>query len=126
MSPLPEARDALFKVFARGLFRRDMDLLYTAATEDFLWSWHDGLLATKALRGGAAILAHLDEQKSLFSEQAFHEVAYHHLPDTSFMTFRVSETLRATGARREQQGIERYTFRDGKIAAKDVYRKPVA
>ena len=42
------------------------------------------------------------------------------------MTFRVSETLRATGEQREQRGIESYTFRDGKLATKDVYRKPVA
>jgi hypothetical protein len=41
------------------------------------------------------------------------------------MTFRVSETVRATGEEREQRGIERYTFEDGKIATKDVYRKPI-
>jgi hypothetical protein len=62
----------------------------------------------------------------LFSAQRFHDVVYHHLPDTTFMTFRVSETARATGAERQQRGIERYTFRDGKIAIKDVYRKPIA
>ena len=28
----------------------------------------------------------------------------------TFMTFRVSETLRATGEQREQRGIESYTF----------------
>ena len=42
------------------------------------------------------------------------------------MTFRVSETLRASGEQREQRGIESYSFRDGKLATKDVYRKPVA
>jgi hypothetical protein len=41
------------------------------------------------------------------------------------MTFRVSETVRMTGEHREQRGIERYTFEGGKIATKDVYRKPV-
>ena len=41
------------------------------------------------------------------------------------MSFRVSETVRATGAQREQRGIERYTFRDGRVATKDVYRKPI-
>jgi hypothetical protein len=41
------------------------------------------------------------------------------------MTFRVSETLKDTGEQREQRGIERYTFRDGMLATKDVYRKPV-
>ena len=42
------------------------------------------------------------------------------------MSFRVSETARATGAEREQRGIERYTFADGRIATKDVYRKPIS
>ena len=42
------------------------------------------------------------------------------------MTFRVSETLRASGEQGEQRGIESYSFRDGKLATKDVYRKPVA
>ena len=48
------------------------------------------------------------------------------MPDISFMTFRVSEVVAATGEQREQQGIERYAFRDGKLSVKDVYRKPVA
>jgi hypothetical protein len=52
-------------------------------------------------------------------------VVYHHAGDISFMTFRVSETLRASGEQREQRGIERYTFRDGRLATKDVYRKPI-
>ena len=41
------------------------------------------------------------------------------------MTFRVSETVRAAGDQREQCGIERYSFKDGRLATKDVYRKPV-
>lgn len=40
------------------------------------------------------------------------------------MTFRLIETDKATGATREEAGIERYTFKDGRIALKDVYRKP--
>lgn len=48
-----------------------------------------------------------------------------HVGDVSFMTFGVSELLRSTGEKREQRGIERYTFEGGKIATKDLYRKPV-
>jgi hypothetical protein len=33
--------------------------------------------------------------------------------------------VRATGEAREQRGIEVYTFGDGKLATKDVYRKPI-
>jgi ketosteroid isomerase-like protein len=125
MIPSPAERDELFKRFARALFRGDIDALYQAVTTDFVWSFHDGLAVTKSLQGPDAIVAHLAEQKRLFSAQRFHDVAYHHAGDISFMTFRVSETVRATGEQREQHGIERYTFKDGKLATKDVYRKPI-
>ena len=125
MIPSPAERDELFKGFARALFKGDLEALETVVAPGFLWSFHDGVGTTKSLTGLAAIREHLDQQKTLFSSQRFHEVAYHHLPDTTFMTFRVSETLRETGEQREQRGIERYTFKGGKIATKDVYRKPV-
>jgi ketosteroid isomerase-like protein len=126
VAPSPAERDELFKGFARALFKGDIDALYRVVTPDFLWSFHDGGIVTKPLAGAAAIRAHLTEQKSLFSAQRFHEVVYHHAGDMTFMTFRVSETLRATGEQREQRGVESYTFADGKLATKDVYRKAVA
>jgi len=125
MAPSPTQRDELFKKFARALFRGDIDALYEVVTTDFVWSFHDGLAVTKSLANVEAIRAHLAEQKALFSAQRFHDVAYHHSGDMSFMTFRVSETVRATGEAREQRGIEAYTFRDGQLATKDVYRKPI-
>ena len=125
MAPSFADRDELFKGFARALFNGDIDALYEVVTSDFLWSFHDGLGLTKSLAGPNAIRAHLVEQKTLFSAQRFHEVAYHHAPDITFMTFRVSETVRASGEAREQHGIERYTFKDGRLATKDVYRKPI-
>ena len=125
MVPSPAERDELLKGFARALFKNDMDALYQIVTPDFLWSFHDGLGTTKALTGPVAIREHLAGQKALFSEQRFHEVAYHHAGEMTFMTFRVSETVRASGEQREQRGIERYTFRDGMLATKDVYRKPI-
>ena len=67
----------------------------------------------------------MDERRDFYSAHRFHDVVYHHLPDVSFMTFRVSETVRTIGEAREQTGIERYTFKGGRIAIKDVYRKPV-
>jgi len=125
MTPSPAERDELFKGFARALFKGDMDALYETVTPDFVWSFHDGLLATKTLSGPDAISAHIAEQNALFSARRFHDVTYHHAGDFSFMTFRVSETVRATGEAREQRGIECYTFRDGRLATKDVYRKPI-
>jgi ketosteroid isomerase-like protein len=126
MAPSSAERDQLFKGFARALFKGDMDALYSVVTPDFLWTFHDGFAVTKSLADPAAIAGHLAEQKVLFSAQCFHDVAYHHSGDMTFMTFRVSETVRATGEQREQRGVESYTFRDGKLATKDVYRKPVA
>lgn len=126
MIPSPAERGDLLKGFARALFKSDMDALYKVVTPDFLWSFHDGLVTTRTLGDSHAIRAHLVEQKTLFSEQRFHEVAYHHAGETTFMTFRVSETVRASGEQREQRGIERYTFRDGLLATKDVYRKPIS
>lgn len=124
MIPPPAERDALFAAFSKALFTRDMEALYRVVTPDFLWSYHDGLSVTKSLVGAAAIAEHQAGQKALFSAQRFHEIVYHHLADTTFMTMRVSETVKASGEQREQRGIERYTFKDGKIATKDVYRKP--
>ncbi|MBR1126580.1 nuclear transport factor 2 family protein [Bradyrhizobium lablabi] len=116
MAPSPGERDQLFKGFARALFKGDIEALYEVVTPDFLWSFHDGLAVTKSLAGPEAIRKHLDEQRALFSAQRFHDVVYHHTDDISFMTFRVSETVRATGEQREQRGIEHYSFRDGKLA----------
>ena len=125
MDPSAAERDELLRGLARALFRNDVDAFYRIVAPDFVWSFHDGLLTTKALAGPAAIRAHLAEQKARFSAQRFHEVAYHHAVDATFMTFRVSETVKANGEQREQRGIECYTFRDGMLATKDVYRKPI-
>src|ERR1700716_4337101 len=108
MIPSPAKRDELFKGFARALFKGDMDALYKVVTPDFLWRFHDGLLLTKSLTSPAAISEHLTAQKVLFAAQRFHDVAYHHAGDMTFMSFRVSETVRATGEAREQCGIEVY------------------
>ena len=125
MSPSFAQRDELLKGFAKALFRRDLDALYGVVTPDFLWSFHDGLSVTKSLVGREQILDHLEAQKELFSVQRFEDVVYHHCPDLSFMTCRIDETLRLTGEKRAQRGIELYRFRDGRLALKDVYRKPI-
>jgi hypothetical protein len=125
MHPTAAERDALFEGFARALFRQDMDALYQVVSSGFVWRYHDGVSSERVLADRDAILRHLAERKAFYSASRFHDVVYHHLPDISFMTFRVSETVRATGEVREQRGIECYTFEGGRIATKDVYRKPV-
>lgn len=125
MAPTSTERDALFAGFARALFKGDLDALYAVVAPDFVWRYHDGLSEERVLSSREAILNHIEERKAFYAESRFHDVVYHHLPEISFMTFRVSETVRLTGERREQRGIERYTFAAGKIATKDVYRKPI-
>jgi ketosteroid isomerase-like protein len=101
----PAQRDELFKKSARALFRGGIDALYEVVTPDFVWSFHDGPAATKSLANVETIRAHLAEQKALFSAQRFHDVPNHHAGDMIFMTFRVSETVRATGEQRKQRGF---------------------
>ena len=125
MTPPPNERDDLFKAFARALFKRDVDALYRVVTPDFWWSYSDGSSVAKLLNSSPKIIAHLDQQAALFSEQRFLDVVYHHLPELSFMTCRVTETYRGSGLQREQRVIEQYRFADGRIACKDVYRKSV-
>jgi ketosteroid isomerase-like protein len=126
MTPTATERDAIFQAFARALFKGDMDALYAVVTPDFVWRYHDGLSTERVLTGRDAVEKHIAERKTFFASSRFHDVVYHHLPEISFMTFRLSETVRTTGEQREQRGVERYTFEDGKLATKDVYRKPVA
>ena len=125
MEPTIEERDALFRAFGRALFSRDLDALYEVVSPKFVWNYHDGEATTKHLTDRGAIEVHLDEQKRLYSKQRFEDVVYRHLPEETFMTFRVTEVVRETGEVREQTGIERYTFEGGKIALKEVYRKPL-
>ena len=126
MTPTAAERDALLQAFARALFRNDMDALYEVVTESFVWRYHDGISPERVLTGRDAIRKHIEERKAFVASSRVHDVVYHHLPEISFMTFRVSETVRGTGEQREQAGIERYTFEDGRLATKDVYRKPIA
>ncbi len=126
MTPSPQERDELLRGFAKALFKRDMDALYAVVTDNFVWKFHDGLAVATLLSDRDAIGRHLASQKETFASQRFEDVAYVHTPDITFMTFRVEEIERATGNRRTQQGVELYTFKDRKIAMKDVYRKPLA
>jgi ketosteroid isomerase-like protein len=121
-----EEREALFKGFGRAFFKRDIEALYQVVTPDFQWRSFDGRGGVRIIEGPDAIRAHFERQKGLLAEQRFHDVVYHHLADVSFMTFRMTEVRRDDGIASDHEGVERYTFRDGKIAIKDVYRKPAA
>jgi len=125
MIPTASERDAIFKAFGRAFFRRDVDALYEVVTPDFVWRSHDGGASVVVLDTPDAIRRHFAERQERIASARFENVVFHHADDATFMTFTLSETERATGAASHWVGVERYTFRDGRIAMKDVYRKPV-
>src|SRR5438876_11889073 len=96
MPPKAAERDALFSGFARALFKGDLDALYQVVAPDFVWRYLDGLAVERVLASREAIRAHISERKQFFAESRFHDVANHHLPEVSFMTFRLSEVVRST------------------------------
>lgn len=118
-------REDLFKAFGRAFFKKDVEALYRVVTPGFQWRGQDETGAPRLLASPEAIRAHFERQRETYSEQRFSDVVYEHLPDVSFMTFRLTETRRADGAVGNHAGVEVYTFQDGRIALKDVYRKPI-
>ena len=123
-SPSSADRDALFKTFGRAFFKRDLDLMYQAVTPDFVWASHGPDGTVVALRTRAEVAGHFADQSGKVEGVRFSDVIYHHAADATFMTFKMSHVDKATGRTIEEAGVERYTFRDGRIALKDVYRKP--
>lgn len=124
-APVPSdaERDILFKTFGRAWFKRDVDLLFQAVTPDFEWRFGGASDGRARISGRDAVTAEFAAMASGGRKVRFADVVYHHAPDATFMTFRAIETDPATGAETEFVGVERYTFRDGRIAVKDVYRK---
>jgi hypothetical protein len=118
-------REELFKAFGRAFFKKDVEALYRVVTPGFQWRGQDEAGAPRLLASPEAIRAHFERQRETYSEQRFSDVVYEHLPDVSFMTFRLTETRRTNGAVGNHAGVEVYKFEDGRIALKDVYRKPV-
>jgi ketosteroid isomerase-like protein len=123
MSLPAEDRDQLFKAFGRAFFKRDVDALYETVTEDFVWNALERDGSVKAVSGRDQVSAQLNRRSPQLENVRFEDVVYHHAPDATFMTFRLTATNAQTGQPHEEVGVERYTFRDGRIAIKDVYRK---
>jgi ketosteroid isomerase-like protein len=121
MSPTAAERDTIFKAFSRAFFKQDLDAMYQVVTPDFVWSVQGDVPRRLASRNDIA--GYFAERRQQVENLRFHDVVYHHAPDASFMTFRLTGTDKATGHAFESVGVERYTFRDGRLAVKDVYTK---
>lgn len=123
MSPTAEERDVLFKKFGRAFFKQDLDAMYEVVTEDFTYS----ILAgedPREMKTREQVAAFFEERRGIQKNVRFEDVVFHHAPDATFMTYRVTGTNVASGEPFERVGVERYTFRDGRIAEKDVYSRP--
>jgi len=123
MTPDAAQRDAVFRAFGRAFFKQDLEAMYEVVTPDFTWT----LLANGTLRTldtREKVAAFFVERKTQVENVRFADVVYHHAPDASFMTFRMTGIDKATGTPFASVGVERYTFRDGKLAVKDVYVRP--
>lgn len=124
MNPTAEERDALFKAFGRAFFKQDLDAMYQVVTDDFTYS----ILVNdqpRRMNTREQVAAFFEERQGIQKDVRFEDVVFHHAPDATFMTYRVTGTDVASGDRFERVGVERYTFRDGRIAVKDVYSRPM-
>ena len=124
MNPSTEARDLLFKQFGRAFFKQDLDAMYDVVTEDFTYS----ILVDdvpRIMNTRDQVAAFFQERNGTQRDVRFEDVVFHHAPEATFMTYRATGTDVATGKAFERIGVERYTFRDGRIAEKDVYSRPM-
>ncbi len=123
MNPDTDERDALFKAFGRAFFKQDLDAMYDVVTDDFAYSILVGdeprVMTTRQQVG-----AFFEERNGARSDVRFEDVVFHHADAATFMTYRATGIDVATDTPFERVGVERYTFRDGRIAEKDVYARP--
>jgi ketosteroid isomerase-like protein len=123
MTPSSDERDAIFKAFGRAFFKQDMELMYQVITDDFTWTVQDDE-STRILNSREKIAGFFAERRGKFENIRFEDVVFNHAPKATFMTYRMTGTESATGAKFARVGVERYTFRDGKLTEKDVYSRP--
>ena len=123
MTPDNDTRDVLFKTFGRAFFKQALDAMYEVVTHDFTWSIMVGD-APRIMNTRDQVEAFFEELPGIRKDVRFEDVVFHHASDATFMTYRITGTDVATERPFESVGVERYTFRDGKIAEKDVYSRP--
>jgi ketosteroid isomerase-like protein len=127
-APFAAERDVLLTGFSKALFKRDVDAIYRTVTPNFVWRLPVGPDVPKAREIGSPeqLAAYFAERERMYDGMRFHDVVYHHAPEATFMTFRVTAARKDGGAGVDADGMERYLFRDGRIALKDAYWKQIA
>lgn len=124
VNPDAATRDDLFKAFGRAFFRQDLDAMYDVVTDDFTYSILVGD-EPRVMNTRSQVEAFFAERNGTQSQVRFNDVVFHHAPEATFMTYRVTGTDVASGEAFERVGVERYVFNGGRIAEKDVYFRPV-
>ena len=96
MNPTAEERDALFKSFGRAFFRQDLDAMYEVVTTDFTYSIlvND---APRVMNTRRQVADFFEERKGIQQDVRFEDVVFHHAPDATFMTYRVTGVDVASG-----------------------------
>jgi steroid delta-isomerase-like uncharacterized protein len=119
----PEAAAAVLHAFAEAWNRHDLDALMFFMTDDCVFEASAGpdVCGTR-YAGHDAVRAGFAEVWAVFPDAQWNDA--HHLVcgARGISEWRFTGT-RADGARVEVNGCDLFTFRDGKIALKNSYRK---
>jgi steroid delta-isomerase-like uncharacterized protein len=109
--------------FADAFNRHDADALMTFMTEDCVFEASAGpdVFGTRYV-GRAAVHAGFSEVWATYPDAHWHDARYFVRGDRGVSEWTFTGT-RADGARVEVHGCDLFTFRDGRIALKNSYRK---
>lgn len=119
----PEATAEMLQAFADAWNRHDIDALMSFMTEDCVFEASAGPeVCGKAYRGSAAVRSGFAEVWATFPDAHWGNASHfvHGDRGVSEWTFTGS---RVDGTSVEVHGCDLFTFRDGKIAVKNSYRK---
>ena len=100
-TPSPPNRDVLLTAFSKALFARDVEAIYRTVTPDFVWRLPIGpdVPVAREIASPEQLAAYFDERERMYDGMRFHDVVYHHAPEATFMTFRVTARRKDGGAR---------------------------
>lgn len=111
------------QAFAEALNNHDIDAALSMMTEDCVFNAVAGPeLQGKSFVGQDAVRAGLSAAWKNAPDACWVDAVYHVSGDTGFMETTYKGTT-ADGARTEARMIDVLTFRDGKIAIKNAFRK---
>jgi steroid delta-isomerase-like uncharacterized protein len=123
MGPVPQVTTELLQAFADAWNRHDADALMQFMTDDCVFESSAGseVCGTRSA-GRDAVRAAFAAVWETFPDAAWRDARHLVWGDRGVSEFTFTGTL-ADGTRVEVHGCDLFTFRDGRIALKDSYRK---